>query len=70
MGEMGNAYKILVEEPEGTGPFERFRLAWEDNMKMDLEKLIFTQLVKKFSTFFGTRWSITVFTRTRHWSLS
>jgi hypothetical protein len=28
-----------------------------------LEKLIVTQLVKKFSAFYGTRWFITVFTK-------
>jgi hypothetical protein len=35
-----------------------------------LETLIVTQLVKKFSAFYGTRKFITVFTRARHWSLS
>jgi hypothetical protein len=34
------------------------------------QKLIVTQLVKKFPAFYGTRRFITVFTRTRHWSLS
>jgi hypothetical protein len=34
-----------------------------------LEKLIVTQLVKKFLVFYGTRRFITVFTRARHWSL-
>jgi hypothetical protein len=35
-----------------------------------LEKLIIVELVKKFSSVHGTRRSITVFTRTRHLSLS
>jgi len=35
-----------------------------------LEKLIVTQLVKKFPAFYGRRMLITVFTRARHWSLS
>jgi len=35
-----------------------------------LEKLTVTELVKKFSTFYGTRRFITVLTRTRYWSLS
>jgi hypothetical protein len=35
-----------------------------------LEKLIVTQPVKKFPAFYGTRRFITVFTRSRHWSLS
>jgi hypothetical protein len=35
-----------------------------------LDNLIITQLVKKFSTFCGTRSFITIFTRACHWSLS
>ena len=35
-----------------------------------LEKLIFSQLVKKFPAFYGTRRSITAFTRPSHVSLS
>jgi hypothetical protein len=35
-----------------------------------LEKLTVTQLLKKFTAFYGTRRFITVFTRSRHWSLS
>jgi hypothetical protein len=33
IGEMGNAYKIFVEKPEGKRPLRR---RWEDNIKMDL----------------------------------
>jgi hypothetical protein len=32
-------------------------------------KLIFTQLVKKFPAFYGTRKFITTFTRAHHWSV-
>jgi len=35
-----------------------------------LEKLVVTQLVKKYYYFYGTRRFITVFTRALHWSLS
>jgi hypothetical protein len=35
MGNM-NAYKILVEEPEGKRPLGRSRRRSEDNIKMDL----------------------------------
>jgi hypothetical protein len=35
-----------------------------------LEKLIVTQLTKKFLAFYGTRNFVTVFTTARHWSLS
>jgi hypothetical protein len=34
------------------------------------QKLMATQLVKKFHSFYGPRRFITVFIRTRHWSLS
>jgi hypothetical protein len=35
MGEIRNAYTILVGNPEEKRPFERPRRRW-DNMKMDL----------------------------------
>jgi len=35
-----------------------------------LQKLVVTQLVKKFPTFYGTWRFIIVFTRFHHWSLS
>jgi hypothetical protein len=34
-----------------------------------LEKLRVTQLIKKLPSFYGTRRSITVFTKGHHWSL-
>jgi len=33
MGEMKNAYKILVGKPEGKRPHGRSRCRWEDNRK-------------------------------------
>jgi hypothetical protein len=39
MGEMGNAYKILVGKPEGKRPLRRPRHIWEDNTKMDLTEI-------------------------------
>jgi hypothetical protein len=33
-----NAYKILVEKPEGKRPLIRHRHGWEDDLKMDLRK--------------------------------
>jgi hypothetical protein len=35
-----------------------------------LEKLIVSQLVKKFLAFYGSRKFITVFARARHWAVS
>jgi hypothetical protein len=68
-------------EPEGTLPFsqepatglypepDEFTLLtpWS---RILLEKLIVTQLVKKFLVFYGTRFFITMFTRAHHLSLS
>jgi hypothetical protein len=36
MGEMRNAYRILVGMPEGKRPLGRPRRRWVDNIKMDL----------------------------------
>jgi hypothetical protein len=39
MGEIRNAYKILVRKPEGKGPLGRPRHRWQDNTKMDLREI-------------------------------
>jgi hypothetical protein len=36
MGEKRNAYKLLVEKPEGKRPLGRRRRGWVDNIRMDL----------------------------------
>jgi hypothetical protein len=36
MGEMRNAYKVLVRNPEGRRPLGRARRRWQDNIRMDL----------------------------------
>jgi hypothetical protein len=38
MGETRNAYRILVEKPEGKSPLGRPRRRWVDNIQMDLER--------------------------------
>jgi hypothetical protein len=38
-GEKLNAYRILVENPEGNRPLERPRRQWEDNIRMDLRAI-------------------------------
>jgi hypothetical protein len=38
-GKKGNAYGILVGEPEGKGPLGRARRRWVDNIKMDLREI-------------------------------
>jgi hypothetical protein len=39
MGEMRNAYKILVDTPGGKRPFGAPRNRWKENIKMDLEEM-------------------------------
>jgi hypothetical protein len=36
MGEKGNAYRLLVGQPEGKRPLGRPRRKWVDNIRMDL----------------------------------
>ncbi|KAJ4451431.1 hypothetical protein ANN_02893 [Periplaneta americana] len=39
MGEFRNAYRVLVERPEGKIPLGAPRRRWEDNIKMDLREV-------------------------------
>jgi hypothetical protein len=39
MGEKRNAYRILVEKPEGRTPLGRSGYTWEDGIKMDLREI-------------------------------
>jgi hypothetical protein len=38
-GKGRGVYKVLVGKPEGKRPLVRHRCRWEDNIKMDLEKV-------------------------------
>jgi hypothetical protein len=40
MGERIGIYRVLVGKPEGKRPLWRPRLRWEDNSKMDLQKVV------------------------------
>jgi hypothetical protein len=39
MGEIGYAYKILVEKTEGKRPLGRRRRWWDDNIRNDLREV-------------------------------
>ena len=39
MGERRGVYRVLVGKPEGKRPLERLRRRWEDNIKMDVQKV-------------------------------
>jgi hypothetical protein len=40
MGEMRNAYCILVGKPEGKTSLGRHRRRWEDNIRMNLREIV------------------------------
>jgi hypothetical protein len=39
MGEGRGVYRVLVGKPEGKRPLGRPRHGWEDNVRMDLQKV-------------------------------
>ena len=39
MEESRNAYRVLVERPEGKRSLRRPRRRWEDNIKIDLKEM-------------------------------
>jgi hypothetical protein len=39
MGEMRNAYIILVGKPEGKKPLRRPSCKWEDNIRIDVREI-------------------------------
>jgi hypothetical protein len=39
VGDVRNAYSILVKEPEGTRPLGRPRRRWKDIIKMDFREV-------------------------------
>jgi hypothetical protein len=44
MGEMRNAYKVLVGIPERNRGLGRLRHMWEDNIKTDLREILFVEV--------------------------
>jgi len=41
MGEKRGVYRVLLGKPEGKRPLGRPRRRWEDNIKMDLQEVVF-----------------------------
>jgi hypothetical protein len=39
MGEGRDVYMVLMGKPEGKRPLRRHRRRWEDNIKMELQKV-------------------------------
>jgi hypothetical protein len=39
MGEMRNACQIIIREAERKKPLRRYRLRWEDNIKMVIREI-------------------------------
>jgi hypothetical protein len=40
MGEMRNVYRMWVRKPEGRRPLRRLRQRWEDNIRMNIIKIV------------------------------
>jgi hypothetical protein len=59
MGEMRNAYKILVGKHEGKRPLGRPRYMWEDNFEVDLREIGFG----------GVDWMILTQNRNQWWAV-
>jgi hypothetical protein len=41
IGKRRGVYRVLVRKPEGKRPLGRPRCRWEDNIKIDLQEVIF-----------------------------
>jgi hypothetical protein len=56
MGEVRNAYNILVGKPEERRPLGRPRRRWEDNINMDLGEIGFGDVAWIHLALDGDRW--------------
>jgi len=43
-GDRRVAYRVLVERSEGRKPLGRLRRSWQDNIKMDLQEVVWLGL--------------------------
>jgi hypothetical protein len=62
MGEVRDAYNILVGRPEGRRPLGRPMCRWEDNIKMDLREIVFGDVDLVHWTQDRDRWRALVYT--------
>jgi hypothetical protein len=40
MGKRRGSYRVLVEKPEGKEPLKRPKPRWKNNIKMDLQEVV------------------------------
>jgi hypothetical protein len=60
MEAIRNAYRILVPKTEGKMPLERHRSEWEDNLRMNLEKIVWEVVDSIYMVQDGNQWRAVV----------
>jgi len=60
MGEMRNAYKILVRKSEGKRPLIRPGHRWENNIRMYLREIRWEGVDWTFLVQYGDQWQVLV----------
>jgi hypothetical protein len=55
--EKRNVYNLLLGKPEGRGPLERPRCRWLDNIKVDLEEIVWVAVDWIVLSLDRDRWS-------------
>jgi hypothetical protein len=68
MGEMKNAYKILVRNPEWKRPFGRPKHRWESNISMDLVEIRWDGVDWNQLAQYMDQWRALVITVMKHWA--
>jgi hypothetical protein len=60
MGEMRNAYKILVAKPDRKIPLGRPRRRWKDNIRMDLREIGYEGVDRMYLAQYRDQWRAVV----------